>query len=246
MAQKELYKEEFWEDKREALSGLFGLPRLKGLLDFIYTRAGMLRAKDQAKWVLSSYKPRHILEIGCGYGGGIIYWHRKGYDINGLEPDRKSVERINKKLGRILVSCGKIESVGLKKKYDLLVLSHVIEHLPSLNRFFRAAAKVQADGGAVFVEVPNCEVKEVLHDSKENKAHVHHFTTKSLKNTFITHGYRIIKQETLISRIDLITGRGLPKIKRFARLAQVLLAKEKSVKAKSQEANVIRLIAVKE
>ena len=239
------YDKDFWDEKRNDLSSLFFLPKINFLLDFIYTQAGILRSKDQFKWVTRTYKPTKVLEIGFGYGGGIIYWSRKGYDITGIEPDQRSVDRINKKLRRKAAVCSKIEDYKARDKYDLIILSHALEHLPNLDDFFRAISAMQKKGGAVFIEVPDCENKETLRDSRSNKAHVSHFTASSLAKEFEKHGYSVIKCEELISRIDQITKKGLPKHKRFARLVKVIFAKDKSVKSTSENADTIRLLAVK-
>jgi len=243
------YGKDFWNEKRDDLSSLLLLPRINSLLDFVYTRAGVLRSKDQHKWVTKHYKQgkalNKVLEIGFGYGGGIIYWSRKGYDIIGVEPDQRSVDRINKKLRREAAFCSKIEDYKARDKYDLIILSHALEHLPNLDKFFRAISAMQKNKGAVFIEVPDCENKETLRDSKSNKAHVYHFTTSSLTKEFEKHGYSVIKCEELISKIDQITKKGLPKHKRFARLVKVIFAKDKSVISTSENADTIRLLAVK-
>lgn len=245
MVKKGLYEEEFWEEKRDGLSALLWMPKIKGLLDTIYIKAGRLRSKDQAKWIKKVYTPKKILEIGFGYGGGIIHWHKKGHDINGIEPDKKSVDNINKKLGKKVVFCTGIEKFKTKKKYNLIILSHVFEHLPDLSKFFRIVKKLQKKADAIFVEVPNCENKEVMGESKSNKAHVHHFTTKSLSRVFQKNGYDKLKVELLTSKIDLITQANIPIYTRFIRVVNVILAKNKSVKSTSKKADVIRLIATK-
>ncbi|MBN2459216.1 class I SAM-dependent methyltransferase [Candidatus Woesearchaeota archaeon] len=245
MKSEAMYREEFWKGKRDSLRGLFGLPKIKWLIDFVYMRAGLLRAKDQAKWVLSSCKPRNILEIGCGYGEAIRFWHKKGYDITGVEPDKHSCERINRKVGKGIAYCGSIELFKSRQKYDLIIMSHVLEHLENLPGFFKTTDKLLKKDSAIFVEVPNCEHKLTLEDSRSNPAHLHHFTSKSLKKEFITQCYVIARQETLISKLDLITEKGLSKFQRVKRLFDVLVAKDKSVKAPANKANIIRLIAVK-
>jgi len=239
------YEKDFWNEKRDDLSSLLLLPKINSLLDFVYTQAGILRSKDQHKWVTKDYKPTKVLEIGFGYGGGIIYWSRKGYDITGVEPDQRSVDRINQKVHRRAAFCSKIEDFKAMNNYDLIILSHALEHLPDLDEFFRVISAMQKNKGAVFIEVPDCENKETLRDSKSNKAHVYHFTTSSLTKEFKKHGYNVIKCEELISKIDQITKKSLPKYKRFARLVKVILAKDKSVVSTSEKADTIRLLAVK-
>ena len=72
---------------------------------------------------------KSILEIGVG-GGQAAYWFdQNGYDVTGIEPDSRNVELINKKLKNGKIIHNFIENIDMDESFDVIWMSHVLEHL---------------------------------------------------------------------------------------------------------------------
>lgn len=96
-----------------------------------------------------------LLDVGSGPGHLIAVANELGLRATGIEPDQRT--RI-KAAGRIGTSALLGESAGFGGglgPYDLVVFSHVLEHMPDPFRAMKQAVGVLAPGGRVIVRVPN-------------------------------------------------------------------------------------------
>ncbi|WP_291329254.1 class I SAM-dependent methyltransferase [Desulfovibrio sp. UCD-KL4C] len=100
---------------------------------------------------------RSLLELGAGKGDFLKYFCSKinDWEINALEPNMGQ---------RDLLSINEISKVYqtpyneldlLPKKFDLIISFSVIEHVNNPLDFLQWQAKHLAEGGTIFIEVPN-------------------------------------------------------------------------------------------
>lgn len=123
---------------------------------------------------------KSILEIGVG-GGQTIYWFDQlNYNVVGIEPDKKNTQLINKKLKNSKVINSFIEEIEIREKFDIIWMSHVLEHLVRPDLFLKKIKNNLKSNGIFFIEVPSSEHKETLESSIFRNPHVYHFTKKSL------------------------------------------------------------------
>ena len=136
-----------------------------------------------------------ILEIGVGAGQSIFWFEEEGFEVTGIEPDNRNVSMINKilKKGRVLESS--VEDFSSEKVYDVIWMSHVLEHLIEPNHFLKRIKKNMKKNGIFFIEVPNCEHKPTLKSSVEENPHLFHFSKKALIKMVEEIGYRVISCE---------------------------------------------------
>lgn len=78
-----------------------------------------------------------VLEIGSGQGQAVYWFEKEGFRVTGVEPDKNNVELINNKLksGKCIVSLA--EEFETNQSYDLIWMSHVLEHLVEPDLFLR-------------------------------------------------------------------------------------------------------------
>jgi SAM-dependent methyltransferase len=97
------------------------------------------------------------LEIGCGAGHLLKILGRAGWQVEGVEWDEKAAEIARQTSGR-RVMVGDFENAALPLvTYDLVVLQHVLEHLPDTRGCLRKIAEILAPGGRVVLAYPNVE-----------------------------------------------------------------------------------------
>ena len=82
----------------------------------------------QAKKLLQSFKDGKlkVLEIGAGEGIFSKYFKSKGHYVTAIDLDKGSVNRLKKQGINALI--GNFEDINLKEKFDIIIMSHVIEH----------------------------------------------------------------------------------------------------------------------
>lgn len=138
---------------------------------------------------------KELLEIGSG-GGQAIYWfEQEGFRVSGIEPDPRNVELINKKLKTGKCQSGYAEEIEIIGSYDVVWMSHVLEHMVKPDLFLKKIKSNLKNDGVFFIEVPNCENKDILDNTLASQPHTYHFTRQSLINVIEKSGYKIIRSD---------------------------------------------------
>jgi len=154
-------------------------------------------------------KGGEILEVGAGQGQASYWFEQAGYNITAIEPDPNNAKLINNKLrnGKC-ISCD-AENISLGKKFSIVWVSHVLEHMVSPQNFIDNINKHLIDNGILFIEVPNCENKKVLKTSIEKVPHTFHYSMRSLQIIMERNNFCIKKSDYFkpASKIDGIQNR---------------------------------------
>ncbi len=140
---------------------------------------------------LTAWLPGHearVLDIGCGAGGLLQTLQRRGYThAEGIDPDPAAAQAARQR--GLTVHTGlaaETPTVLAGRQFDLIVLSHVAEHLRDFDAFDHLPALL-APGGTLYVEVPDprhyrCGERPPLYyvDSE----HINHFSPHALARLF--------------------------------------------------------------
>ncbi|HEU4760474.1 MAG TPA: class I SAM-dependent methyltransferase [Dehalococcoidia bacterium] len=110
--------------------------------------------------------PVRYLEVGCAFGYQLYCARLKGWETVGIELSRPMAEWAGNELG-LNVICGTIEDEanGLPDgRFDLILMSHVIEHVPQPTASVRAAYRLLKPGGVLALYMPNAGGIQARHD----------------------------------------------------------------------------------
>lgn len=125
---------------------------------------------------------RRIYEIGCGGGWNLKHFQELGCIVIGVDYDEAMI-RLGRELGLDLRT-GSFEQLRDEPRADLLILSHVLEHVPDLQEFLGQAMALLAPGGALYVCVPTLETmgNACNHNviTALQNAHVYYFSLPTL------------------------------------------------------------------
>ena len=155
---------------------------------------------------------KKLLEIGSGPGQVLFWFNDLGIDVQGLEPDKRNVELINKKIGKNICQVGIIEDFVTDEKFDIIWSSHVFEHVLKPKLVLDKLQNYLNKDSILFLEVPNCENSKILFESIHNNPSTFHFSKFSLMKLAENSGYKIISCDYFRSA-KIIEG-GINKIKR--------------------------------
>ncbi len=139
-----------------------------------------------------------ILDVGCANGGLLEALRTRGYDhLVGIDPSPTCVEN-TRRLG-IRAEQGSLFGPIPQDGFDLVALSHVLEHVHDLKRALDWVSKVPmiAHFGRVYIEVPDASrYGEFLYSPFQefNTEHINHFSTACLNNCLGVDGFEIIEQ----------------------------------------------------
>jgi 2-polyprenyl-3-methyl-5-hydroxy-6-metoxy-1,4-benzoquinol methylase len=127
-----------------------------------------------------------ILDIGCANGGLLAQLANLGFtDLTGLDPSPQCVEHARAVVG-VKPQVGSLTAIppGLGT-FDLVILSHVLEHVQDLQAAAVTIAQLTAPRGAAYLEVPDATryamwVPAPYQDF--NTEHINHFSPLALGN----------------------------------------------------------------
>lgn len=121
-----------------------------------------------------------ILEIGSGAGQSLFWFEQEGFYVTGIDPDKNSVELVNKRLKNVKCLVGFAENFDTDEKFQVVWISHVFEHLFEPKNVLENLKNVLTEDGILFIEVPNCENEIILKSSVLENPSTYHYTKKSL------------------------------------------------------------------
>lgn len=149
-----------------------------------------------------------MFEIGSGRGEFLAEAKKQGFRVSGLEISQTGREMAEQIFG-IKVEPGTGNNVIFTKKYEVVVLRQVLEHLENprelLNNIFQNGLK---DGGLLFIKIPRLDSGEASFFKKywhgyDLPRHRFHFSHNGIIKLLNSIGYKkiIVKDEIIYNDI---------------------------------------------
>ncbi len=102
-----------------------------------------------------------LLDIGCGNGRLLLEASKDGWQVEGLELSTAYAEAIRSSLGIDVSVADLFDFDGAGRKFDLVVMRHVLEHLPDSVAALKKIRTLLTPGGYAVLEFPNIEAPEL-------------------------------------------------------------------------------------
>ena len=139
-------------------------------------------------------KNAKVLDIGSSIGYFVSLFQKNGNISIGVEPSE-----LNKKTAKEKYNTKTITGVFTNKllggkRYDLITLSHVAEHLNNAQFIFSEIHKSLNDNGLLFIEVPDMDLFDEKNMYQFFFEHINYFNTKSLSNLLNKVGFILINE----------------------------------------------------
>jgi 2-polyprenyl-3-methyl-5-hydroxy-6-metoxy-1,4-benzoquinol methylase len=96
------------------------------------------------------------LEVGCGDGFSTEKLAALFADLEVVEPSKKNIELLRKRLPEILCQNALLEEYQTDKKFDFLFFLNVIEHVEDPIGSLKLLRQLLRDEGLIFISAPNC------------------------------------------------------------------------------------------
>lgn len=95
-----------------------------------------------------------VYEIGCGSGMHLYYFQKDGWNVQGCEPSPDAGAQAQALLNSKIDIGFASDCLTGSPKYDVVTLSHVLEHVPDPRALLELARDQVADDGVFILEVP--------------------------------------------------------------------------------------------
>jgi SAM-dependent methyltransferase len=102
-------------------------------------------------------KPGRLLDLGCGDGGVLWLARRDGWEVEGVELFAEQAALVRERLGVPVAAADIMTYEGARGAWDVVLLRHVLEHLPDPVRALAKIRDLLAPGGAAILEFPNID-----------------------------------------------------------------------------------------
>ncbi|MBF8247841.1 MAG: methyltransferase [Bacteroidetes bacterium] len=147
------------------------------------------------RWERLFQKPGFALEIGCCDGLMLDALRKNGWGVAGTERTQEMAEFARKNLG-LEVYVGGFEEIPRSKRFDLVILFQVLEHMNDPVKILKQCAGVLNSNGKIVIAVPNSGSWQYAYATSnwfhlDVPRHLFHFSPKSLGNTLHRAGLEV-------------------------------------------------------
>ncbi len=136
-----------------------------------------------------------VMDLGCSTGTLLVLLAERGFTaLSGIEPLPSAV-RIARDARNLDVTEGWITTIVGEGAYDVVVLSHVLEHVLEIHEALDLIHRALAPGGLLVIEVPDSHrFNQYLHIPYQdfNTEHINHFSPVILSALIEAGGYECV------------------------------------------------------
>lgn len=147
------------------------------------------------------YQKKNILDYGCGSGEfakalSIFYKNKNIFTADVFELDKKFIPKIKK---HYLIHKDQLKN----KKFDIIIMRHVLEHIFDLNNFLKKIKKNLSNKNSyLIIEVPNLDSlwRKIMRERWPGyffPFHYYVFSKNFLKNYLSINGFKIVTQKNI-------------------------------------------------
>jgi SAM-dependent methyltransferase len=141
-----------------------------------------------------------VYEIGCGYGGILAYFSSMGCQVGGCDLSPTSVE-YGKHKGLALEN-GDIQCfINLSVTPDIIILSHVLEHISSPLTFLNNIKKKIKKGSILYIEIPGLNNPQIRLTRSIQIGHLMYFNLDTLRAMAESVGFNFLYGNEVVQAV---------------------------------------------
>ena len=122
----------------------------------------MLRRKRRIVENATGIKKGKMLDIGCGTGYFAGTMKKAGWDVTGIEPNRKAREFGTEILTLRMIGPERISELPAAS-FDCITMWHVLEHFHDPFKYAAEIKRLLKPGGVCIFALPNCSSFDAEH-----------------------------------------------------------------------------------
>ena len=177
-------------------------------INSLYSHGVMTHAIKHCYSIISKYvNLANVLELGAAEGVMTEFLQRDSKSLTVIEGSQIFSDNLKKKYKNISVIHSLFEEYQPTKKYDFIILSHVLEHVSDPLLVLKLATSWLTPKGKIFAAVPNSHsihrqagvlMGLLISEESLNSLDIHHghrrvFSAKGLHQLFVDAELRIVK-----------------------------------------------------
>ncbi len=161
-------------------------------------------------------KQGSVYDVGAGFGHFLLAGQMSGHEVAGIEMSKANLDYISNEL-HLPVTEGNFLDVGEDKKYDIMTLWDVLEHIDEADQIIMKASKLIKTGGFLFIQVPQIDsfFAKLLKDKwwAMGLDHVNYFSHKTIRKLLASHGFVVRGVKSSLELKNFLNYVILPKLR---------------------------------
>jgi 2-polyprenyl-3-methyl-5-hydroxy-6-metoxy-1,4-benzoquinol methylase len=139
-----------------------------------------------------------LLEIGSAKGFFLSKAKERGYNVYGIELNKKNAEFSRQLVGNTVFEVDLFDACFDSGKFDVIYMRDVIEHIPNPQPFFRELNRIAKPGAIIFIETHNIDglINQIVREKHTvifGFEHPNHWSPKTLGKALLNNGYEVQK-----------------------------------------------------
>ncbi|MBN1622508.1 MAG: class I SAM-dependent methyltransferase [Endomicrobiales bacterium] len=180
--------------------------------DFLPYHIGRMLDSHLIRWPQKAFlknrlpSAKTLLDIGCNTGLFLNSARDLGYDVTGIDFDKKAINiaKNHYKLDKVFPLTLQDYVLNHKDKFDVVTLFDVLEHLDNVSETFMLIEKILNKNKYIVLSIPNRERNvDTLTNMDLPPHHLTQWNEKSITHLLNSFGYKIIKIDKSIKPEDM-------------------------------------------
>ncbi len=161
--------------------------------DYEFPEDHKKRSNEQFEY-LSKYnnKFQSVIDIGCSLGYTLSLFKNTGSNVLGIEPSHILKRIAKEKYGVEVYTDFITEDFNINRKFELVILSHILEHLKKPNCIISNLKNIINSKSLVYIEVPSIEYFDERDLFQFSFEHINYFSFGSLSNFMYQNGFVLV------------------------------------------------------
>ena len=167
----------------------------RNLTSIVYNTLRNFNIRSKYLYVNSFNTGKSILDYGCGSGQLLNYFLKKGWKIQGVEPNAEAREFASD-LNKIKIYDNSEIEFFQENSFDVITLWHVLEHIHNLNEVVKKLVSLLKQTGILIIAVPNINSPDAqkyleLWAGLDVPRHLYHFSPSSMETFLSQHDLQV-------------------------------------------------------
>lgn len=158
----------------------------RGLMSSLYQTVKKWSLQKKTKLIFSQNSGvGSLLDVGAGTGEFLKVAKRKGWDVQGMEPNKNACSLAAEKGIELRSSLNDFQ----EDQFDVVSLWHVLEHIPNLEETISQLSDLVRPNGTLIIAVPNFKSYDANYYKEfwaayDVPRHLWHFSKESMEKLF--------------------------------------------------------------
>lgn len=146
-----------------------------------------------------------LLEIGSARGYFLQAAQKDGYDVHGVELNKKNWEYSHEHISKNILNVDLFEAQIPDETFDVIYMRDVIEHIPNPRAFLAECFRIAKPGCTMFIETHNIDswINQLVHEKHTvifGFEHINHWSPRTLTAILQQTGFAV--EKTAFSSTD--------------------------------------------